>query len=190
MKKYSTFPLLLLLALFFATQTAGCKAGSAEEESFVIKINGNIDSQTASRIRSTLFSLYTGQGKRDITLDINCQDADPAEVVSICEVLEAMKDCRIRTICTDGNVAAGTSSLLLCMGSKGYREIGEKGLVMTCLDTAAGNFGDLYPKIEKILLRHSAMTAEEIRHNFNETETWLLPEVAIRYGLADTIRQP
>ncbi len=157
---------------------------------------GKIDEKLAANVVASLLYLAAGDAKLPITLYINSDGGNDADILGIYDVMRGLS-CPVETVCV--GKAHGVTALLLAGGARGKRKAYANSEVMLSQVGRGRTFGqasDIELETEHLLETKRRITAliaalcgkeeEQVRADL-ERKYWLYAEKAREYGLVDQV---
>lgn len=165
-------------------------------EKRTVLLFGKLDEKKASKIISAMLYLEACDASAPITLYLNTEGGDEADVLAIYDVMRTLQ-CPVETVCV--GKAHGLSALLLAGGTKGMRKAYANSEIMLSQvqrDRTFGQASDIEletehllrvkERINLILANLCQKSAEEIKNDL-ERKYWLFAEEAKAYGIIDEV---
>ena len=161
----------------------------------VVFIVGPIDDNVANVVIAQLLFLESDNPNKDIHLYINSPGGSVTSGLAIYDTMQFI-NCDVSTICV--GQAASMGALLLAGGANGKRfalphsrimvhqpSAGFQGQV-TDIDIHAREVMELKSRLNEIMALHTGQKVERIQKDL-ERDNYMSSEVAVKYGLIDTV---
>jgi ATP-dependent Clp protease protease subunit len=174
---------------------------AALKERGIIYVSGTIDAAMAERVCTEIIEMNVQRSVDAIQFIVNSPGGSVSDGFAIIDMME-WSQLPIRMT---GLGIIGSMGLLLFMaGAQGHRVITPRVSILShrFLGWSIGNHSELIAKrkeedhvhqrIVDHYLRHTTVgTAERLHQTLlREVDTWLTPEEAVSYGIADVIQSP
>lgn len=166
----------------------------------VIFLMGNIDSSLSERICKEIIKLNIGAEQQFIQLIINSNGGYCSDGFAIIDIIEWSK---IPVYTTGIGRIASMGLLIFITGEKGHRVLTPRTSILSHRFSALefGNYSQLIAQRKEDDLMHQRIINHYFQHTKITTEkelnekllkdidTWLTPEQAVEYGIADLIQE-
>jgi ATP-dependent Clp protease protease subunit len=164
----------------------------------IIFLSGDISDQTAESACREIVEYNLEGNLAHIQLIMNSRGGSCSAGFAIIDIIEWSK---IPVYTTGIGMIASMGLLVFVSGAKGHRVITPRTSILShrFLALAEGNYSQLiagrkeedllHERIVQHYLRHTRVSSREEleKHLLRDVDTWLTPEEAVRYGVADVV---
>ena len=175
------------------------KNSKRENRGGIIFLNGSIDGAQSERVCREIIRINTEHEAPIIQMIINSQGGYCSDGFAIVDLIEWSP---LPVYTTGVGMVASMGLLIFASGEKGHRVLTPRTSVLShrYFSLIGGNYSSLvaarveedlmHQRIVNHYIQHSAIkTEEELNAKLlRDVDTWLTPEQAVEYGLADIIQ--